>query len=344
MKEYILDRKSSIKDALIKLDKLSGEGVLFIIENDNILLGSISDGDIRRGLLQGFKLEDFALKVANLSPKFIIEKSVDFRAISEFREKKYKVIPIVNSNRKIIRVLNFKENKSYLPFDAIIMAGGKGERLRPLTENTPKPMLKVAEKPIIGHIFDRLVYYGVRDFTISINYLGNQIKDYFSSRDIENVNLKFIEEESPLGTIGSVSLIENFNNDYVLLTNSDLLTNLDYEKLFQEFIKSQSDMAIVSIPYEVNIPYAVLEINQGFVQSLKEKPQYTYFSNAGIYLFNKKVLEHIPYNTYFNATDLLEEVIKSGGKVFNFSLNDLWIDVGTHSDFEKANNIFRNLG
>jgi dTDP-glucose pyrophosphorylase len=344
MKEYILDRKSSIKDALIKLDKLSGEGVLFIIENDNILLGSISDGDIRRGLLQGFKLEDFALKVANLSPKFIIEKSVDFRAISEFREKKYKVIPIVNSNRKIIRVLNFKENKSYLPFDAIIMAGGKGERLRPLTENTPKPMLKVAEKPIIGHIFDRLVYYGVRDFSISINYLGNQIKDYFSSREIENINLNFIEEKSPLGTIGSVSLIENFNNDYVLLTNSDLLTNLDYEKLFQEFIKSQSDMAIVSIPYEVNIPYAVLEINQGFVQSLKEKPQYTYFSNAGIYLFNKKVLKHIPYNTYFNATDLLEEVIKSGGKVFNFSLNDLWIDVGTHSDFEKANNIFRNLG
>lgn len=343
MKEYILDRGSSIKDALIKLDKLSGDGVLFIVEKDNILLGSLSDGDVRRGLLKGFKLDDFALEVANLSPKFFIDKSIDVRLISDFREKKFKVIPIVNAEKKLIRILNFKENRTYLPIDVIIMAGGKGERLRPLTETIPKPLLQVDGKPIIGHIFDRLLYFGVKDFTISINYLGNQIKDYFASRGTLNVNLKFIEEEIPLGTIGSVSLIEKFSNDYVLLTNSDLLTNLDYEKLFEEFLQSDADMAIVSIPYEVNIPYAVLEINEGYVQSLKEKPQYTYFSNAGIYLFKKKVLDQIPSNSYFNATDLIEKLINKGHKIFNFSLNDLWIDIGTHSDFERANNVFKKL-
>lgn len=343
MKEYILDRGSSIKDALIKLDKLSGDGVLFIVEKDNILLGSLSDGDVRRGLLKGFKLDDFALEVANLSPKFFIEKSIDISLISEFREKKFKVIPIVNSEKKLVKVLNFKENRTYLPIDVIIMAGGKGERLRPLTETIPKPLLQVDGKPIIGHIFDRLLYFGVKDFTISINYLGNQIKDYFASRGTLNVNLKFIEEEIPLGTIGSVSLIEKFSNDYVLLTNSDLLTNLDYEKLFEEFLQSDADMAIVSIPYEVNIPYAVLEINEGYVRSLKEKPQYTYFSNAGIYLLKKKLLDQIPFNSYFNATDLIEKLIKNGHKIFSFSLNDLWIDIGTHSDFERANNVFKKL-
>lgn len=341
MEEYIINCESSIKDALIKLDKLNGEGVIFIINNDNILLGSLTDGDIRRGLLQGLKLDDLALTVANLTPKCLIEKSIDINIISIFREKKLKIIPIVNLENKIIQILDFKKNRSYLPFDVVIMAGGKGERLRPLTEKTPKPLLKVADKPIIEHIFDRLLFFGVRDFTISINYLGHQIKDYFSSKKIENVNLQFIEEKVPLGTIGSVSLIENFTNEYVLLTNSDLLTNLDYENLFQEFLKSNSDMAIVSIPYEVKIPYAVLEINNGLVTSLVEKPQYTYYSNAGIYLFKKHLLKNIPYNSYYNATDLVEEVIKIGGTIFNYSLNDLWIDIGTHSDFEKANNILK---
>lgn len=341
MEEYIINCESSIKDALIKLDKLNGDGVIFIINNDNILLGSLTDGDIRRGLLQGLKLDDLALSVANLAPKCLIEKSIDINIISIFREKKLKIIPIVNLQNKIIQILDFKKNRSYLPFDVVIMAGGKGERLRPLTENTPKPLLKVADKPIIEHIFERLLFFGVRDFTISINYLGHQIKDYFSSKKIENVNLQFIEEKIPLGTIGSVSLIENFNNEYVLLTNSDLLTNLDYENLFQEFLKSNSDMAIVSIPYEVKIPYAVLEINNGLVTSLVEKPQYTYYSNAGIYLFKKHLLKRIPYNSYYNATDLVEEVIKIGGTIFNYSLNDLWIDIGTHSDFEKANNILK---
>jgi dTDP-glucose pyrophosphorylase len=342
MKEYLLNRENNIKDALLKLDKLSGDGVLFIIDNSNVLLGSLTDGDIRRGLLQGFKLDDLVLTVANLNPKYFLEKNLDISSISILRENKFNVIPIVSIDKKILQILNFKKNRTFLPFDVIIMAGGKGERLKPLTDKTPKPLLKVADKPIIEHIFDRLLYFGVKEFTISINYLGNQVKDYFSSKEIEGVNLQFIEEETPLGTIGSVSLIEKFQNDFVLLTNSDLLTNLDYENLFQEFIKSNADMAIVSIPYEVKIPYAVLEIENGLVKSLVEKPQYTFYSNAGIYLFKKNILKKIPYNSFYNTTDLIEEIIKSGGNIFNYAHNDLWIDIGTHSDYERANNIFKN--
>jgi NDP-sugar pyrophosphorylase family protein len=218
------------------------------------------------------------------------------------------------------------------------MAGGKGQRLLPLTEQTPKPMLKVGEKPIMEHNLDRMALFGIDDFWISINYLGEQIESYFGDGSNKNINITYVKENEPLGTIGAVSKIHDFKHDFVLITNSDLLTNLDYEHFFLDFLDQAADMAVVTIPYQVNIPYAVLETEGGRVLNFKEKPTYTYYSNGGVYLVKRALLDQLPKDDFFNATDLIEILIKQGKKVYSYPLAGYWLDIGNPSDFERAQN------
>ncbi len=216
------------------------------------------------------------------------------------------------------------------------MAGGRGERLQPLTNHTPKPLLRVGEKPIIEHNIDRLALYGIHDFWISVKYLGEQIEAHLGTGESKDIEINYVWEDQPLGTVGAVSKINDFKHDYVLITNSDLLTNIDYEHFFLDFIEKDADFAVVTIPYQVNVPYAVLETKNATVLSFKEKPTYTYYSNGGIYLMKRQVLKYLPYNTYFNATDLMEKLIVDGLKVTSYPLAGYWLDVGKHEDFEKA--------
>jgi len=183
-----------------------------------------------------------------------------------------------------------------------------------------------------------LALFGIDDFWISVNYLGEQIENYFGQGKEKNIKIEYVWEEKALGTIGAVSQIKNFEHDYILVTNSDLLTNIDYEQFYLEFIKQGADLAVLTIPYQVNIPYAVLETINGAVKSFKEKPTYTYYSNGGIYLMKKKFLKYIPKNTFFNATDLMEEFLKNDLKVISYPFVGYWLDVGKHEDFEKAQN------
>ena len=215
------------------------------------------------------------------------------------------------------------------------MAGGEGKRLRPLTEKTPKSLLKVGNRPIIEHNIDRLAEYGVENIYISIKYLQNG--------EAKNISISYVKEDVPLGTIGAVSLINNLNSDYILVMNSDILTNIDYEDFFMEFVIQDADMAVATIPYKVDIPYAVLETSQNLVIDLKEKPTYTYYSNAGIYLIKKDLIKLIPTNSFFNATDLMELLIKSGKKLISYPLHSYWLDIGKHNDFEKAQEDIKHI-
>ena len=223
------------------------------------------------------------------------------------------------------------------------MAGGRGQRLRPLTDSTPKPLLKMGSKTIIEHNLDRLVMFGIDDFWISLNYLGEQIEDYLNTGKHKNINIEYVREHKALGTIGAASKIINFKHDYVLVTNSDLLTNLDYEKFFLEFVNQNADLAVLTIPYQVNIPYAVLETNNGKVKSIKEKPTYTYFSNGGIYLMKREMLNFVPKEKFYNATDLVENLIQTNYKVISIPFSGYWLDVGKHEDFEKAQIDINNI-
>lgn len=335
-RDHLLHVKSTIKEALIRLDHLGKDAILFIIDENEILIGSLTDGDVRRGLIKGISIDDSVKEIIQSNPRFIKKGETDIEQIIEYREGNYRILPILDLDNKIVNVINFREIRSYLPIDTVIMAGGRGSRLQPLTDTIPKPLLKVGEKAIMEHNVDRLTMYGIDDFWFSIKYLGEQIVDYFDQEKYQNISIDYVWEDTALGTIGAVSKIKNFKHDVVLVTNSDILTNLDYEQFYLDFMKQDADFSVVTIPYKVAIPYAVLETHDNQITSFKEKPTYTYYSNGGIYLMKKSMLDYLPENSFFNATDLMEKIIESGKKVVSYPLVGYWLDVGKHEDFAKA--------
>lgn len=227
--------------------------------------------------------------------------------------------------------------------DIVIMAGGEGKRLMPLTKQTPKPLLKVGNKPIIEYNTDRLASHGIKNITISINYLGEQIIAHFKANNKHQIDFSYIKESEPLGTIGALKLIENFKNDYILVMNADLLTNVDFEAIFKHFILKKADALIATIPYKVDIPHDVVETKSGYVTDLKEKPSYTYYSNAGIYIFKKECFDFVPENTFFNATDLIEALLAKGKQIINYTISTYWLDIGKPEDFKKAQEDIKHL-
>ncbi len=342
-KEHLISVNATIKEALTLLQNLAVDAILFAVDHESRLVGSLTDGDVRRGLLKGLGLDDIVSEFIQTQPKFIRKGDYNMEEIIAMRENNFMVIPVINSVNEIINVLNFRLQKSYLPIDAVIMAGGLGSRLKPLTDNTPKPLLKIGEKAIIDHNVDRLRKFGVDDYWISVRYLGEQLEEHFQDGTSRNINVEYVWEDTPLGTIGAVGKIENFNHDYILVTNSDILTTLNYEDFFLDFIAQDADMAVITIPYQVNIPYAVMETDNNHVISFKEKPTYTYFSNGGIYLMKKSVLDKIPQGDHYNSTDLMEQVIADGGKLISFPIRDYWLDIGKHEDFNQAQVDIKNL-
>ena len=342
-KDHLILSGSKIKEALVQLNELSQDAILFVVDSNDKLIGALTDGDVRRGLLKGFTIKSLVDEIIQKDPRYIRKGENNLQKIIEYRRGDFRILPVVDENHKIINIINFRNTKSYLPIDAVIMAGGRGQRLKPLTDTIPKPLLKVGDKAIMEHNLDRLALFGIDDFWISVKYLGEQIEKYFGLGEDKNIKIQYVKEDIPLGTIGAISKIKNFEHNYILITNSDLLTNIDYEQFFLEFINQEADFAVLTIPYQVNIPYAVLETSNGQVKSFKEKPTYTYYSNGGIYLMKKEMLQFIPSDTFFNATDLMEELIKNNFKVVSYPFVGYWLDVGKHEDFEKAQKDIKNI-
>ncbi len=342
-RDHLIVTGSNIKCALSKLDKLGIDAILFVVDKNDRLIGSLTDGDVRRGLLQGLGTENLVDDFIQSYPKFIRKGGYIIDDIIAFRKEDFKIIPIIDASNTIVNVLNFRFQKSYLPVDAVVMAGGRGSRLSPLTDRKPKPLLKVGNKTIIDHNIDRLKKFGVDDLWLTVGYLGEQLKNHFRDGSSNNINISYVWEDKPLGTIGAVSKINDFKHDYVLITNSDLLTDLDYEDFFLDFIKKDADFSVATIPYEVKVPYAVLETNGHIIYDFKEKPTYTYYSNGGIYLVKKAILDFIPKETFFNATDLMEILIKSNKKVTSFPVRGYWLDIGKAEDLARAQEDIKHI-
>jgi dTDP-glucose pyrophosphorylase len=334
--KHLIPRESLIKVALAQLNELAADAILFVVDEQQRLLASLTDGDVRRGFLRGLTFDSKVLEFTQINPKYLVRGEYTIDQVVEYRKKNFRIIPIVDRDKRVVNVLNFRFKKSYLPVDAVIMAGVRGERLRPLTDTTPKPMLPLGDKPIMQHNLDRLISYGVDDIWISVRYLGDQIKNFLGGGDQLGVNIGYVHEENPLGTIGAVRQITDFSNDYILVANSDLITNLDYEEFFIDFVQKDAALSVLTIPYTVNIPYAVLETSNGHVVSFKEKPNYTYYSNGGIYLIKKEILHRIPRDTFYNATDLMEQLLLAKEKVISYPMYGYWLDVGKPEDYKRA--------
>jgi dTDP-glucose pyrophosphorylase len=343
-KDHLIPYNFSIKNALVKLNNLGLDSILFVVNENHKLIGSLTDGDIRRGLIKGYNIDNKVQLFIQINPKFITIGSIDICEIKELRDKKFKLIPVVDKQFKIVDILNFRLIKSYIPVDVVVMAGGRGLRLKPLTDKTPKPLLKVGDKAIIDHNLDRLISYGITNFYITVCYLAEQIKIHLGDGKNKRVSINYIDEEVPLGTIGSLSKINNFKNDYILLTNSDILTNINYEDFFLDCISKNADMSVVSIPYNVDIPYGVLNSdNNNKINSVVEKPTYTYYSNGGVYLIKKSILNQIPKDKFYNATDLIQTLINNNSNIISYEISDYWLDIGKHQDLNKAINDIKKI-
>lgn len=342
-RDHLVGSGTSVKEALSRLDQLALDAILFVIDDEGRLIGSLTDGDVRRGLLKDKSIQQPVDDFIQPNPRYIRKGNYTIDKIRKFRELNLNILPVINGGDQIVNVLNLRVHRSYLPVDAVIMAGGKGSRLRPMTETTPKPLLKIGDKPIIDHHMDRLGKYGVDDFWISINYLGDQLVEHFQDGSHLGVSIQYIRENMPLGTIGAVSYISDFQHDHILIANSDILTNIDYEDFYMDFLEKGADMSVVTIPYEVNVPYAVMETSNHHVLSFKEKPTYTYYSNGGIYLVKKAILDWIPKETFYNSTDLMEKVIKEGRKLISYPMRQYWLDIGKPEDFERAQEDIKHL-
>ncbi len=274
-KKHIIPLRVGIKEALKKLNELAADAILFVVTKDDKLMGSLTDGDVRRGFLRNLTFDSNVDEFIQPAPKYVRKGYYDIDQIIKFRDSGFKIIPVLNDKDEIINIINFRFLKSYFPLDAVLMAGGQGDRLRPLTDKVRKPLLKVGDKPIIEHNIDRLIQFGVDDFWISVRYKGEQIINYFNDGRKKGVSIDYVWEKNPLGTIGAVKSTKELKHDYILVCNSDILTNLDYEDFFLDFLDKDADLSVLSIPYNVDIPYAVLETSDGLIHSFKEKPTYT---------------------------------------------------------------------
>ncbi len=341
-RKHLLVSGSTIRQALERLDILAKDAIIFIIDNQQKLIGSLTDGDVRRGLLKGVKVTDKVDGIIQPSPKFLMEGEHNIDKIISYRKSNFRILPVIDNEGVVVKVINFRYLNSYLPVEAVIMAGGRGARLRPITDSIPKPMIQLGGKPIIEHNIDRLISYGIEKIYISVNYLKEKIMDCFGDGASKGIQIEYIEEDKPLGTAGALSLVEKFDKD-VLLTNSDLFTSIDYEEFYVSFKKRNADLAVASIPYTVNIPYAILEGEQNNITNFKEKPSNTHYANAGIYLLNKNLINHIPQNEFYNTTDLMQYCIDSGRKIIHNPLIGYWIDIGKHEDLDKAQEIAKHI-
>ncbi len=338
---------SENRDILCALKKLNAirdvsRLILFVREESGKVIGSLTDGDIRRSLSQDADINKPVGLICNRNFVFEYDKD-EFLDLKPFRKTNIKILPILDKEQRMVRIIDLEKTKAVLPLECMIMAGGRGKRLSPLTDSVPKPMLPLGDRPIIEHNIDRLIAFGIQKIYISVKYLGEQIQEYFGDGSKKGISIEYIWEEEFLGTAGALALVDQFKSDHVLLMNSDLFTNVDFEDLYLELIKNNADMAVASTEYKVDVPFAVFETKEEQVLDFKEKPSYVYHSNAGVYILNRKLIDNIPKNKFHDITDLMDNLVNSGGKLVHSPIIGYWIDIGKPIDYKQAQEFVKHI-
>lgn len=336
IQKFIAQDTLTISEAMQKID-LNQNGILFLVNHNGILTGCVTDGDVRRFLLAGGKMDEPALYAANQSPKFA--KSEDEAKIL-YHKKNYIVIPII-SNDGVIRAVYTGEGikqkkKAVLNIPVVINAGGKGTRLDPFTRILPKPLIPVGDLPIIEHIIKEYQGYYCEAFHIIVNYKRELLKAYFAENE-EHYNITWYDEEKPLGTGGGLSLLKGKLNTTFFFTNCDNLLKANYERILQFHRECHNVITVVCAYKNFSIPYGVVEMGiNGKITGMKEKPLMSFLTNTGIYLVEPEVLSDIENNTFIGFPDIVEEQRKKGKNVAVFPVSENeWMDMGQLSELEK---------
>lgn len=342
MNRHIIPESSTVLNALELLNNLSGSVLtLFVVNSDGVMTGTLTDGDIRRGLIDGIMPSDPVTRVMHHGFRALRGERIDVKQLRIYRTQGVKLLPKLDDSGRITDIIDTTVTHTKLPVSAIMMAGGKGERLRPLTLNTPKPLLKIGGKAIIDYNVESLARCGISDVYVTVNYLADKMEEHFST-PVAGIRVRCVREDKPLGTIGSAALIDLPEAGDTLVMNSDLLTTISFEDMYLRHVAEQADITIAAIPYNVSVPYAILATDGPCVKALEEKPSYSYYANAGIYLISNRLLRSLPSDRRTDATDLIEQAISQQLRVVYFPISGMWIDVGSPADFQHASELMKH--
>lgn len=334
----LISKNKTIRDAISVLDN-SNYQIVLVVDNSNRLLGTITDGDIRRAILRGVDLNSPLLLVMNQHPIVVKPNEPREQILRLMKENHLRQIPVVDEHGIILDldyvydiVNDYKKDNV-----AVLMAGGLGKRLTPLTNDCPKPMLKIGGKPILETILENLIKFDINHFFFSVNYRAEMIQDYFEDGAKWGVKIDYLMESEPLGTAGSLGLLQIETNQPLLVMNGDILTKVNVTELFNYHSMHQSKATMCVREYNYNIPYGVITLDEKYsMKEIKEKPSYKYFVNAGIYALDPSVLKYIPKNQFYDITSLFEQLKALKEPVHTFPIREYWMDVGQHGDFKKA--------
>lgn len=331
-----LSKKSKLFDAIQKIDKLITKTIV-IKDKKNRFLGTITDGDIRRLLIKGYSLETKIINI--LKKKYITSsnQSSDKEIYNIMKKHSINCVPILDKKNAIqdIRYLYQFHNKTFKNF-FIIMAGGKGTRLMPLTKKIPKPMIKIQEKPILEHIILNAKNEGFENIILSINYLGKLIKKYFRNGKKFGVNISYLTESKPLGTCGSLSLIKKKLVNPIIVCNGDLISNIKFSELMDFHNRNKADITVVTKPYETINPFGVVKLNNNRIVDIEEKPSIKSNIIVGTYVLNSNILKFLKKNKKIDMTDFLKNLSKKNKKILTFPLYESWADIGNPKDLANA--------
>ncbi len=342
--QITISRNTKIREALKLLGNYSNFRILLVKENDNFI-GIIADPDIRKALLKGYSLDDSIKDIINYSPIIAYEQDSKDRLLELSSRHNIYQIPILDNQGKVVRIEKILESITPLENDniVVIMVGGLGTRLRPLTEDIPKPMLKVGDKPILQIIIERFKGQGFRNFIFCVNYKADIIKNYFKDGKSFDVNIKYTYENKRMGTAGALSLIKDIGQKPFFVTNGDILANIDYNAMLEYHIKVKSLATMGVRKHFYEIPYGVvITDDNNHIVNIEEKPEYSFFINSGIYILNPEVINLIPKDEFFDMPSLFSSIQEIEKKSAYF-VEDYWIDIGRHDEYKQANKDIENI-
>jgi len=337
-KNVILKKSDTINMVVEVLNKESLR-IAMIVDEYGRLIGTVTDGDIRRGLIRHVSLDESVIKIMFKNPTVALEKDDKESVLLKMKELDLLQIPIVNSDRKVVglETLQHLVEGDRLNNPVFLMAGGFGKRLKPLTDNIPKPLLKVGTKPILENILDQFIAAGFHNFYISTHYKSEMIRNHFGNGSDWNVSITYLYEDTPLGTAGGLGLLpKNIIDLPILIMNGDLLTKIDFKELLDFHLEEGGDATICTREYEFQVPYGVIKTNGQHVSSIVEKPLHKFFVNAGIYVINPQMLDTMDEVGYLDMPELLQNKIDSSSQVNVFPVHEYWLDIGQIEQFNQA--------
>ena len=352
MKDLSINPSATIKEAMKALDK-TAEKVLLVVDGEKKLLGSLTDGDIRRYILKEQNLSGTIENAYFRNTIFVFQEDYDEEKIRELlRQNKVDLIPILDRKHKIVDFVtwqkafgnNRKENVQNLNVPVVIMAGGRGTRLEPFTRVLPKPLIPVGDKPVIDHIIDRFRAFGASEFYLTIHHMSKILRAYFEEKS-PDYSIVFAEEIEPRGTAGSLRLLAEKLNRPFFVSNCDIIIEADYSELYRFHAKNSYNITLVASTKQINVPYGICDLNgDGSLKRIQEKPEYNYLVNTGMYVLNPDVLNLIPDHGLFHITHLMDKVIEEKGTIGVYPVSEqAWIDVGQWAEYRKALKVIEGI-